>query len=204
MRSNSFKNCLFICFILLLILLIPFNKVDAESGQKEIDLMTTPEKVLFDVTNSKPGDVIIKTLTLKNNGAEDLSYVFSSRFLQGTEMLYNELLLKVEDAQGVLYDGKLKDYKKIDSRNLASGDSEDLTFSIEFPYELGNEYQGLGSEFEFKFYVEGTLGGVIPVDNKLPNTATNMFNFLIAGAALVGGGGAMMIHQKRRKLKQEK
>jgi LPXTG-motif cell wall-anchored protein len=188
---------------LLLIILMPFGTVNAETDKNEIDLVTTPEKVFFDINNSKPGDVFTKSLNIKNNGKQDFKYLFSNSFLNGSEMFYDELLLKVEDTEGVLFDGKLKDFEKLDPRELKSNSSEKLTFYVEFPYELGNEYQGLSTEFQFKFYVEGTLGGVIPVDNKLPNTATDMFNYLIAGAALATGGGALMLRQKRKKLKQE-
>jgi LPXTG-motif cell wall-anchored protein len=193
-----------ISVLLLILLLVPLSTASAETEKKEIDLITTPEKVFFNVNNSKPGDVFIKTLNLKNNGTEVLKYLFSNRFLTGDKKFYDELLLKVEDSEGILYEGKLKDFEKLEARELKSGDSEDLVFFIEFPYELGNEYQGLSTEFQFKFYVEGTLGGIIPVDNRLPTTATNMFNYLVAGAALVTGGGALMIHQKKKKLKQDK
>ena len=67
------------------------------------------------------------------------------------------------------------------------------------PMELGNEFQGLRCEFQFKFYVEGTLGGILPADGpKLPNTGSDMFNILLAGAVLVLTGSTIQFFLKRR------
>jgi LPXTG-motif cell wall-anchored protein len=85
-------------------------------------------------------------------------------------------------------------------QSLKSKNSEELTFSIYFPYELGNEFQNLNCEFQFKFYVEGTLGGTLPVDGpKLPETGTNTFNILVAGAVLVLIGSIINFIIKRRR-----
>ena len=68
------------------------------------------------------------------------------------------------------------------------------------PEKLGNEFQGLGCEVVFKLYVEGTLGGTLPVDGpKLPETGTNMFNILVSGAVLVLIGSILQFYIKRRK-----
>jgi LPXTG-motif cell wall-anchored protein len=192
------KLIIFLCCIFI----IPYT-VYGESDNEQLELSVNPQKIFFDLSNLKPGDYITKVLTVRNDGKQDFKYLFSNRFLNGSEKFYDELLLKVEDSKSFLFDGKLKDFEKLDPRELKSGSSEELTFYVEIPYELGNEYQGLSSEFQFKFYVEGTLGGLIPVDNKLPDTATDMFNYLIAGAVLVTGGVALMLHQKRKNLKQE-
>jgi LPXTG-motif cell wall-anchored protein len=157
--------------------------------QKEIDIATSPHKIFFNLSNLKPGDRITKILTVYNNGKQDFSYLFSNNFVTGSEKFYNELLLKVSDSDRVLYQGKLKDFHKLDARGLKNGTEEELVFAVEIPFELGNEFQGVGCEFQFKLYVEGTLGGVLPVDGpKLPNTATGMFNLMALGAALIIGG----------------
>lgn len=50
-----------------------------------------------------------------------------------------------------------------------------------------------------KFYAEGTLGGVLPVDGpKLPETGTNTFNILIAGIILALGGGFIFYYLRKR------
>ncbi|WP_284035951.1 TasA family protein [Neobacillus sp. 114] len=186
-----------------LIISFPINNVFAEENIKEIDISTSPHKVFFDISNSKPGDTFTKVLTIRNDGTKDFSYLFTNHFITGSEKIYNQLILTISDSSGKLYSGKLKDYEKLGSRNLKSNSEEALTISIYFPYELGNDYQKLSCEFEFKFYVEGTLGGVLPVNGpKLPETSTNMFNFLVAGILLVLTGGTLQFIKHRRK--QEK
>ena len=167
------------------------NKNDTvnQVTQKEIDIATSPHKIFFNLSNLKPGDHITKILTVHNNGKQDFNYLFSNNFVTGSEKFYNELLLKVSDSNKVLYEGKLKDFHKLDARGLKNGTEEELVFAVEIPFELGNEFQGVGCEFQFKLYVEGTLGGVLPVDGpKLPNTAAGMFNLMALGAALIIGG----------------
>ena len=141
-------------------------------------------------------------------------YIFNCRFMHfllakynfitGSEKIYNELELIIADKYGELYNGKLKNYKKLDSRNIKSNSNEGLTFSIYFPRELGNDYQSLSCEFQFKFYVEGTLGGVLPVNGpKLPETGTNTFNILVAGAGLMLSGLIFQfINNRRRKFEK--
>ncbi|MBV7508064.1 LPXTG cell wall anchor domain-containing protein [Bacillus sp. sid0103] len=174
-------TCSLIAFLLIIIL---SNPVSAEV--QEIDIVTTPEKVLFDITNMKPGDWAIRDLKIKNSGKQDFDYLFSSNKKSGSTQLYNELFLTVTRGDTELYKGKLGGFSKLDTRSLKSGAEERLTLRVDFPEHLGNEYQRLTTEVEFKFYVEGTLGGVLPVDGpKLPNTGTDMFNILVAGALLI-------------------
>jgi LPXTG-motif cell wall-anchored protein len=171
------------------------------NNQMVIDIATSPSKVFFNITNIKPGDHLTKELTITNQGKQDFNYILTNKFINGSEKFYNELLLTVNTGQTKLFEGKLKDFEKLGSRELSINDSEDLTFRVEMPYELGNDYQGLATEFEFKIYVEGTLGGIIPVNNKLPDTGSDMFNFMLIGATLVAGGGALYLFQLIRRKK---
>ncbi|MRG85024.1 LPXTG cell wall anchor domain-containing protein [Salinibacillus xinjiangensis] len=189
----------------LIIFLFPsFLGASPTTENKEIDISTSPHKVFFNLQNIKPGDHSTKEMTISNNGEQDFIYIFSQRFLNGSTKLYDEILLKVNDADGTLFDGKLKDFEKLEGRELKSGESEVLIFEVEMPYELGNEFQGLATEFQFKVYVEGTLGGILPVDNKLPDTASNMYNYLLLGVALLLGGGSLYYFQRRKKLALKK
>lgn len=200
-------------YILLIIILLamgsplPTSAVSNENdavnqvAQKEIDIATSPHKIFFNLTNLKPGDRVTKILTVYNNGKQDFNYLFSNKFITGSEKFYHELLLKVTDSEKILYEGKLKDFHKLDARGLASGTEEKLTFTVEIPFKLGNEFQGLGCEFQFKLYVEGTMSGVLPIDGpKLPNTATGMFNLMAIGIALIIGGFILfwMMNKKRQ------
>ncbi len=183
-----------------MIILFPFNITAATSDIKEIDIMTTPEKVLFDVSKMVPGDRATRVLTISNSGKQDFNYLFSSRKTSGSDELYRALRLTVSDEGGEIYKGNMGDFNQLDAGNLVSGQSEDLVLTIEFPEHLGNEYQGLQCEFEFKFYVEGTMGGVLPVDGpKLPDTGTDTFNFIVAGFVIISGGFILYRYLNRKK-----
>jgi LPXTG-motif cell wall-anchored protein len=191
------KKIIFLVIILLLI--INPGQSSGALNNTEIDLTTNPGKVLFDLSNMKPGDSFTRNLSIGNNGNQEFNYIATSKFLSGSEIFYNKLDLIVEDKNGVIYDGKLFEFDKLSPRLLKSKQSENLQFFIQMPMELGNEFQGLDTEFEIKLYVEGTLGGVIPADGpKLPATGTNMFNILLAGSVLVLGGTILQFFLKRR------
>jgi LPXTG-motif cell wall-anchored protein len=158
----------------------------AEGNNTVINLTTSPGKVLFDLSNIKPGDSVTRELVITNNGKKDFEYITYSDFLSGSELFYRNLDLKIMDKSKTLFEGKLSKFDKLEPRLLGSKQKEKITFYINVPIELGNEYQGLDTEFEFKFYVEGTLGGILPANGpKLPDTGTNMFNYILAGSALL-------------------
>ncbi|MGA4721680.1 LPXTG cell wall anchor domain-containing protein [Fictibacillus nanhaiensis] len=137
----------------LLFLLIQSTLVHAQTNES-LNIDTSPSSFLFNLTNMKPGDWATRKLTIQNRGAEDFKYNTQAIFKDGSKELYNEFLLKVWDSKGVLHTGKLKDFKGLPARYLNSEHQEDLMFEVKFPYELGNEFQGLAFDVEFKFIVE--------------------------------------------------
>ncbi|MEC1721283.1 LPXTG cell wall anchor domain-containing protein [Schinkia azotoformans] len=258
-----------IIFAFLVFLMMP-STLQAESTS-QIDIGTKTNGYLFDLSNLKPGDRAYRILTIQNRGQRDFSYNTTAKFQGGDEKLYNEFLLKVSDANGTLHEGYLKDFRGLTPRFLKSINEEDLMFELEFPYELGNEFQGLGFEVEFRFIVEGydpppggggggSGGGsdnlsnpdkpntptqpgdpenpddsIIPEDpgdpqeqtnplelqdpdkiypqhpidpeklnsppvdgQILPSTATNTFNFVLGGFALLAIGGILLFFRRER------
>jgi LPXTG-motif cell wall-anchored protein len=185
------------------VIFVPLGStVAAEQPIKEIDIVTSPDKVLFDVENMKPGDWAERVLEISNSGTQDFGYIISSKLKSGSEKLYNELLLTItSEASNELFKGTLGQFNKLDPRDIKKSESEKLTLRVDFPAELGNEFQGLVTEVEFKIYAEGTLGGLIPAENgiKLPNTATDTMNFIvIGGVLLLMGFVTMMLARKKR------
>jgi LPXTG-motif cell wall-anchored protein len=156
LNSNKFKLILiYSCIILIAAVFIPIGNTGADSSTPEIKIDTLPEKVLFDIDNFKPGDWAPRELTIQNNGNQDFSYNIQSRMKSGSEKLYNQFQLKIEDKSGIVYQGDLKDFKGLDPRPLAAFSEEKLTVTVEFPYISGNEFQGLNTEVEFVLYAEG-------------------------------------------------
>lgn len=169
LNSNKFKLILiYSCIILIAVVLLPIGNTGADSTTPEIKIDTLPEKVLFDIDNFKPGDWAPRELTIQNNGNQDFSYNIQSRMKSGSEKLYNQFQLKIEDASGTVYKGNLKDFKGLDPRPLAAFSEETLTLTVEFPYISGNEFQGLNTEVEFVLYAEGK-GEPPPPDTENPD-----------------------------------
>jgi LPXTG-motif cell wall-anchored protein len=206
-----------------------------------LNIDTSPNGFLFNLTNMKPGDWATRKLTIQNRGSEDFQYNTQARFKGGSKDLYNEFLLKVWDSTGVLHSGKLKDFNGLSPRYLKSKHEEDLMFEVKLPYELGNQFQGLALEVEFKFIIEGynpedpedpedsedpedptdpgnpenpnddgTILPERPIDEEdlnsppvqgqiLPETATNMYNYLIGGLLMVIFGTAALYYQRKSK-----
>ncbi|MFD1781327.1 TasA family protein [Fredinandcohnia salidurans] len=190
-----------ILLILFLLLLNPIIVLAEDSIKHQaIDLSTNPGKVLFDLSNMKPGDSISRNLLISNNGKQDFKYILSNKFTSGDRVFYNQLDLIIENDNEMLYHGKLQKFEELAPRFLGSKQSEALKLFVQIPIELGNEFQNLSSDFQLKIYVEGTMGGVIPVDNKLPTTGSEMFNLLVTGAALFLAGFIIFTYLKRKKL----
>jgi len=182
------------------IILIPNGSAAASYLNNEIDIVTTPEKVLFDVSNLVPGDSVTRKITIKNSGKQDFKYTTSEKFISGSEKLFKELQIIISDKNHELYKGKLSNFKNLEPRFIANHSSENLNFTINVPATLGNDFQGLDCGFQLKFYVEGTLGGILPANGpKLPATGSNMFNILVAGATLILTGTILQFVMKRRK-----
>ncbi|CAM3913122.1 TasA family protein [Mesobacillus zeae] len=201
MQSRN-KKALTILYMLLLLFAVTLStgQTTAAPDTQEIDISATPDKVLFDLSNIKPGDWAERSITLQNSGRQDFKYITSAKLTSGSEKLYQNLVLKVYGPQGELFAGTLDDFKKLEPRLIKSSEKENLVFKLEMPEELGNDYQGLGCKVQIRFYVEGTMGGVLPPDGpKLPNTATGIFNMLAAGILFTLGGGAMYLYYLQRK-----
>jgi len=142
-----------ILFAFLSILIRP--QILQAEDTKQLDIATKLDGYLFNLSNLKPGDQASRILTIQNRGERDFTYKTTAVFKGGDEKLYNEFLVRVSDSNGIIHEGKLKEFKSLAPRFLKSMNEEDLLFELEFPYELGNEFQGLGFEVEFTFIVEG-------------------------------------------------
>lgn len=150
------KKLLF-TFIVLLIAAIGNPLSTLANSNPALYIATDNNKVLFFLTNLKPGDYATRKLTIQNRGEEDFTYISDAKFKGGSEELYNEFLLEVSDSKGLLYSGKMKDFNGFPPRMLKSLHEEDLNFSVEFPGNLGNEFQGKGFEVQIRFYIEELL-----------------------------------------------
>ena len=125
-------------------LLLPFSAL-ATTSNKEIDISSTPSSIYFNVTNLKPGDSITKTVTIHNQGKMDFSYLCHAYKESGSDMLYNQLQLEASMDGKKVYEGPLHQFTGMPARPLDHSTSEEMTLKVIFPWESGNEYQGLSA-----------------------------------------------------------
>lgn len=182
---------------------VPIGSTTANDETIKVDLVTTPINLLFDVQNLKPGDVIKRTLTIENHGNTDIHYVTEAAFLSGSKKLYKQLKLWVTDGQQVLYEGSLSGFNGLDKRKLTLTDSDKLHFYVEFPYESGNEFQGLATEFEIVLAAAEKPVGIFnspdSPNNQLPKTGMlHPVLYVILGIGILAVG-AIGLYLRRLK-----
>lgn len=166
MKPKLFKMIIiYSLFILTVTIFMPVGQTGAVDRSPELDMTLSPQEYLFNIGNMKPGDWANRTLTVKNNGNKDFHYTVEVKQESGSEMLYNQLDVQVFDAEGILFEGKLNELKELESRFLTSHSKHPLKFSVMFPVESGNEYQGLATEVALIFSAEGAPGEQPPEDN---------------------------------------
>lgn len=205
----------FICTIIIFCFSSKYDSiVNAQDG---VELEVDPDSVLFDVNNMKPGDWASRDVKIKNRGTRPFMYSINVES-RGMKKLYNELQLEVFMKKRELYSGELNSFTNIKARHLAPGKQDNITVTIRFPEELGNEYQGLEADFAIIIIAEGeakqqdeqTVIGKIGTDkydfgSKLPNTATNTFVYILLGLCLIGIGIFLyLVIRKYKKIKQLK
>ncbi|WP_042222424.1 hypothetical protein [Oceanobacillus manasiensis] len=212
--------------IVLLCAFVPLGYVsadDASNTSEELDIKLSPNDYLFQVQNMKPGDWAPRNLIVSNNGRQHFDYQIELRNTQDEEKLFNELIIEVMDGDEILYKGNLPNFE-IQERNLASGKQEELKFTVFFPEHLGNEFQGLATEFILIVTAEGkeqqdviSVGGNISNGDgngsgatsdkngaALPNTATSIFTLLLIGTILLSVGAGILLIRKAQTIKDQR
>ncbi|WLD91511.1 TasA family protein [Alkalihalobacillus sp. AL-G] len=193
MKLKKMWIVLYSLLALTLVIFSPIGSTGADESSPVIDIAASPSGVLFDVSNIKPGDVMNRKVSIQNKGNKDFTYTTKADFKSGSDLLYNQLELHIQDENGSLYDGKLSEFKGFDPRSLAQKTQEDITFSVEFPWESGNEFQGLATKFTIEFSAEGVIppgNGEPPTnDGDLPKTGeSNPVWYYLSGIMLAGLG----------------
>ncbi len=195
-------------FLLLLVmaslsfLFLPFPNAFADASKNVIQLTTSPAHSFINMQNMAPGDTVSEVLIVKNSGNIDFNYFVSAKMEKGEQMLFDQLRLKITKENKTLFSGKLNDLQKFEVGKLESNKRNDLTFTIELPIELGNEFQNKSTTLSIIFTAEGIpASGTAGNGTNLPVTGTNTFNILAVGVLLVLLGLSYQIPMnKRRKI----
>ncbi|OZM56475.1 hypothetical protein CIB95_11915 [Lottiidibacillus patelloidae] len=167
--------------VLLHITISPVLATADTNTQSEIKIKLLPESILFTIENMKPGDSASRTIAIENSGEDEFKFNMQIEDV-GSEKLFNELMIEISDAKGLLYSGKMTDFDGFEARNLKTMEKDEFYLTIHFPEHLGNEYQGLEAKFNIVFIAQGLeLGEFF----ELPNTATNYINYMLGGVILL-------------------
>ncbi|UII56514.1 CalY family protein [Cytobacillus spongiae] len=190
----------------------------ADEAKDEMEITIQSNGIEYMIHNIKPGDWMPREITIVNDGNKDFSYTTVIENSKSVKGLFEQLDFLVLSGSKVLYEGKVKEFKGVTPRNLAKGQKETLMFQVTMPYELGNSYQGSQAEFVLKFYAEEIDSVTTPeapnddppnptdddilvtpvMKDKLPNTATNTFNFLLTSVVFLSAGGALLLIYYRK------
>ncbi|WP_181347544.1 LPXTG cell wall anchor domain-containing protein [Thalassobacillus sp. CUG 92003] len=158
--------------ILLFVVISPIGSTKAIETSPVIDLSTTPSERVMDIKNFKPGDYAIRTLTVNNDGSEKVNYRMTALLKSGSEKFYDQLQFQVRKDEKLLYEGSLGSFEGFEPRELPADDREDLQIRVDFPWESGNEFQGLATEVVFQFTAETDINPDQPT-TETPETPTD-------------------------------
>lgn len=164
-----------LCIVTMLIFNNFIQKTEADDKVSKVNLSLSPKKQLFKVKNMKPGDWMPRTLLIQNTGEHDLEYQIAAKHKAGSKKLYNQLLITVSINDHTLYVGKLSELERLENRRLFQSEKEELLFTVEFPPESGNEYQGLKTEIVLTFSAEvaqDTAAGVTKRKRQSPESGS--------------------------------
>ena len=203
-----------VCFIPVTVV---FADGENDTDKNDININISPKDDLFSISNMKPGDWAPRSITVKNSGNKDFDYQMRLEN-SGEEKLFNELLLEIKADDMELYQGKLAEFNSLPARKLTSGTGDNLDITIRFPEHLGNDFQGLTSEFVFSFTAEGKdnmaaqamtkgqigSGELLSAGFPPPTMSTNILSLMLVVVVLVAGGIVLIImrHHKRMKIAQ--
>lgn len=153
-------------------LLISPSILYAQQEELNVSITSMPETMLFNDSNLKPGDIVTKSLIVRNDGNTNYYFFSSVEQTGGSLELFEFLELRVLDSDGlILYGGNLNGFEGLDPRYLAVDSEEEITFEAHFPFGSGNKFQGEFAEFQIIFWAEASPV-TIPEDS-LPGEETD-------------------------------
>ncbi|WP_189029321.1 hypothetical protein [Paenibacillus albidus] len=136
------------------------------------------------MNNMKPGDESRTEYTVINAGDEGFHYDVDFKFRSGDEKLYNILQMTLEKEGVILYSGVMSEAEgRVAIGSLAGGEQDVLRMAVTFPWDAGNEYQGMKATVAFEFSASGEA--VPSAEPSTPPAATAS-----PGASAEPGGGA--------------
>ncbi len=148
-------------------------------------------------------------MIISNASKEETTYDFDIRFVNGSKKFFHALTMEIRYGDAVLFHNKLHELSDLPpSQTLAVNGQDNLNMRLSIPKELGNEYQGLSVDAEIIITAKSKKGeqdSILQLStnspisaDKLPNTASYIFNFLLIGSVLLLLGSCIILLIKRK------
>ncbi|MDQ0297783.1 LPXTG-motif cell wall-anchored protein [Salibacterium salarium] len=210
--------CLYGIIALFFLILKPFGSTVALDAAPVVDLTTSPENRFIEVDNLKPGDYMTRSITVNNEGNQDVNYVMTSQKQSGSDLLFEQLDLSVADDKTTLYQGKMHEFDGFRTQSLDVNGHDELQVTVEFPAESGNEFQNLTTDVLFQFLAEeqtdttpsdpgqpdeglGNPGDDTMLPNGLPQTGEEPQTlFYILGGMIFAIGISILVIARQKEL----
>src|SRR5690606_13308597 len=189
-----------LCLGALSAIYLPIYQTSATPSSEKIAISTNSSRSFINIENMVPGDKITKSLQVINEGNVDFNYKLSVEMESGDQVLFDNLKVTITDKDKDIYNGSIKELNTLNLGELLSFKKNDLLFTVELPKVVGNDVKNKTTVIGFNFVAEGLneSENASGNGNNLPNTATNHFNFLLAGALLLLGGSSILIYVTRK------
>jgi hypothetical protein len=177
-----------ISFVIIFFLTLNSSLMITNAELKEVKLDLFPSNSFINALNMAPGDSVTSNIIIHyKENRESADVKVDPRIQSGSELLFNNLDLKVNEGSDTLFEGKLQDFQDFLIESVSDKENI-LTFTVTLPKNSLNELQGKNVIIAFDFITE--YGDLInPTQNGiLPETATNIFNYLFTGLILLISG----------------
>src|SRR5699024_9484010 len=145
LQKPNILLCTFLTGILYLLIMPCTVTASAEASDTAEEL---PDQMLIRIENMKPGGWTTQRFSVSDQHQENTHYLLASRFSGGSKKFYNQLQLTVKQGKDTLFHGQLADFQGFGVKTLDTGEKTQFEFRIDFPYESGNEFQGLVTHFD--------------------------------------------------------
>lgn len=150
--------------ILLILFQLSLGANQIWAAEKDIEVKFEGEP-LFEIENWAPGNKISKTFELKNKNKDTTFELNLELFdLNDPNDLADKIEIKIVDDNEVIYWNKslkeINDKGQINLGAIIPKEKREFIITALVPFELGNEYQGTETEFNFQLEWGGDVLGV--------------------------------------------
>jgi hypothetical protein len=168
--------------------------IQVNGGQ--LGIKVSPNQALFNVSNMAPGWQGSARLDVSNAGQGSFTYSLRTVLNSGDQTLLNALILNLKDSRGnTLYNSSLGNLQNLQLGTLSQGADAGFAFTVTFPSNLGNQYQGLVSSVNFLFTAaapeSGGGGWPVPTVQTIAASAVTSSSAALNGSITSNGGAVI-------------